>query len=276
MSLEADEPAGAVFATLAGVVAALGPGSMEAALGVRPLSARPGRSLFELALGPGMLRADGTPDPLVVAVLADCGSGVPVFSVAPGLAAGVTVELRVDHVGPVSPGARLLRAEGRPLRAGPEGGQGAVTISDERGGVVALATAVMAGFGPTGEMDRAPVPLGRTVPLPYDGLGPETDDGAAVAVGPHLCNSFGALHGGVVMAAMQSHQERLLRAAGRSDRHTSIAVEYLRPALGEGLWVRTVPARRGARFWSLDSEITAPDGRVLARAHGVTTAADLG
>jgi uncharacterized protein (TIGR00369 family) len=278
MTLEAE----ALFEPdVAGVAAMLGPGSLEAALGMRLCAIRPECAELEAPLGPGLLRPDGRVDPLLVAVLADCASGIPVFAREGRFVAGVTAELRVDHIAAPAADAGRLLAEGRALRVGRDGGQAAVTIRDDRGTVVAVAVAVMARSGGPSDAQRLAATGPRSIGMPFDVLGPDApgpgpSTTAHVSTSPALANSFGAVHGGVVMAVAQVHQERFLSAEGRADQHTGITVEYLRPALGEGITVRTSALRRGARFCSLRTEMLSGAGVVVARAHGLASVADLG
>lgn len=267
------------FATVAGVAAMFATGSVEFALGVRPVAVAPGRAVFEVPLSEGARRPDGRVDPTLMGVLADCAGGIAVFSTYADGTAGVTAELRVDHVAPPAPEARALTVEGTVLRAGAGGGQAGIRVRDDRGVLVAVATALMActpGGRPEGggqARPRAILPIGLLGP---DRAGKPAGCAADVAVDPAWANAYGALHGGVVLGLAQVHQERVLTALGRGDRHTGLSAEYLRPVRAERLEVRTEVVRRSTRFCALRTEVVAGTGVVLARMQGLATGADLG
>ncbi|MEU7811653.1 acyl-CoA thioesterase domain-containing protein [Pseudonocardia sp. NPDC049154] len=281
MTLDARPGAAPGFLSADAVAAMFAEGSIEAALGIEPTSVRPGRVAFRVALGAGRVRPHSL-DPTLLGVLADCAAGISVFSVGSGDTAGVTAELRVDLVGRPAPQAAALVVQGTALRVGHGGGQGSVRIEDDRGFLVATATAIMAR-----STSPRPHPVGEPRPplaLPVSVLGPDVSGGdgpggpvsvADVVPDPQLTNAYDALHGGVVLGLAQCHQERLLAASGRRDQHTSVTAEYLRPVAAAAMTAQTEVTRCSARFCSLRTEVLAADGTVLARVHGATTAADL-
>ncbi|MFI5953165.1 acyl-CoA thioesterase domain-containing protein [Cryptosporangium sp. NPDC051539] len=253
-------------ATLAAHLAVM---PVEGGLGVTPIEARPG---YLRARIPVPTRADGRIPGVVLAVAADCGVGVAVNSSVPGVAAGPTVELRVDLVGEPFATSGELRIEGTALYVGTTFGIGRAEITDhDSGALIGHATGVMA-VGRASAESAAPLEGGHRLDPSAIGVVPVAGEpGAAmVALAPGMLNSMGHVHGGV-MTAIAGRAQELLREPGVRAEPISLTVEFLRPApLALGLLnCRSSFVRQGYRFSTVRTEIVRPeDGVPVAVATG--------
>ncbi|MFI7670720.1 hotdog domain-containing protein [Nocardia sp. NPDC049526] len=242
---------------------------VEAGVGLTARRVGLGRTELRAPLPPGSLDA-GRLSPALLAVAADSAVATAVFAHPAGSPTGVTVELRVDQLAPVAPGARHLDVSAVALGVTREFGTGRAEFRDDQGTLIAHAVGVM-----VGDTAGKPPPCygDKNPPSPMDPsilrVHSEADGSARVDVVGDMLNSRGVVHGGVVMALAQLAQERCHRAPGATLRPLGLSVSYLRPAPGEDfLRFRSAYVRKGRRLWTLRTEVLRPDGVVVAVAIG--------
>lgn len=207
---------------------------VETGLGMRAIRVDESGIAVRAPLADGARDATGRVAPLLVALLADSGIGYLVFSAAKLAAGAPTVDLRIDQVAPA----------GVP-------GDPAHDAADFRAHVLP--------FDP----DR----------LRSDRLHTEPGEGGEPEVvftpGPSATNLNGTTHGAVLAGLGQAAQSLFLARRDGGARPLSITVDYLRPArVDVALRTRTEQVRDGRRFWTLRTELLAPDGRPAVRITG--------
>lgn len=243
--------------------------AVEAGVGLTAMRVGPGRTALHAPLPPGSLRS-GRLSPALLGVAADCAVATAVFAHPAGSPSGVTVELRVDQLAPVAPGARYLDVSAVALGVTREFGTGRAELRDDRGTLIAQAVGVMVGDA-DGRPPRGAGGDDPTSPMDPEILRvrPEGDGSARVDVVAGMLNSRGVVHGGVLMALTRLAQERCHSAAGATVRPLGLNVSYLRPAPGEDfLRFRSGYVRKGRRLSTLRTEVLRPDGVVVAVAIG--------
>ncbi|NMH99415.1 PaaI family thioesterase [Pseudonocardia sp. K10HN5] len=255
--------------------------AVEGALGAVPLELVPGRFRLQVPLTPAVLDDEGRVIPAVLAVVADTSVGICVHSGVPNSAGGPTVELRVDHVGPVGPGAAHLLVAADAVHVDTSTGSARVVLTDDTGALVAHGVGTMA---VEQAVDGVPTRLRLPTVLPdvvYDfaavaGLA-TADPGGDPAelrapLTPAMANMRAQLHGGVLMAIAHAAQDRFQAGRGGPVRRLTFGVDYLRPVPldGGGLMCRSAFVRHGRRFRTVRTEVVRADGKVAAIATGTS------
>lgn len=267
---------------------------VETGLGMRAIRVDESGIAVRAPLADGARDATGRVAPLLVALLADSGIGYLVFSAAKLAAGAPTVDLRIDQVAPAAPEATAVTAELTLLHLDDRIGVGRAEIRDDTGTMVAHAVATMALTGapdrPGGLAGAAPAGVPgdpahdaadfRAHVLPFDPdrlrsdrLHTEPGEGGEPEVvftpGPSATNLNGTTHGAVLAGLGQAAQSLFLARRNGGARPLSITVDYLRPArVDVALRTRTEQVRDGRRFWTLRTELLAPDGRPAVRITG--------
>ena len=121
-------------------------GSFDELLGAERLDSGPGWARLRMPIKPRHIPTkSGRIQGGIVMALADTAITRALFTLLPEGQRIVTVELKINFIGPVSEGA--LIAEGRVIRKGGTLAVGDVTVSDEAGAVIAqgLGTWMMVG-----------------------------------------------------------------------------------------------------------------------------------
>ncbi|MHA6795380.1 hotdog fold thioesterase [Pseudonocardia bannensis] len=252
---------------------------VERGVGTAATALSPGRVRLEVPLRPDLVGADGTVNAAVLTTTADCAIGMSVHSSVPGSRGGPTVELRLDHVGPVGAGARTLIVDGSVVHSDTRTGAGRAVLTDDTGVLVAHAVGTMA-VDPLREgvpaLGDAAAPGGGEAfdPVGLAALAGADPDGdpaeLRMTVRGSMSNLRGKVHGGVLMGFAHVAQDRFQAAHGVAVRRVSCTVDYLRPVpldAGE-LVCRSEFVRRGRRFWTVRTTVSRSDGKPVALAAG--------
>ncbi|MEU1370876.1 PaaI family thioesterase [Streptomyces sp. NPDC005803] len=245
--------------------------SVEAGLGLQVADVRPGQVDLNVLIRPGYVAADGRLSPVVAGIVADATVGIPAFAPASEPQSGVTVELRLDHVGGPAPTARRLEITGRVLGLGGETATGRAEIRDDLGTLVAHAVGLLAVDRPGTGLD----PAATSDPLaPFDPTkiapAPQGDGTAYANISPGMLNRRGTVHGGVLMGLAGEAQELFL-GSHRGGHRLQLSMNYLRPASAGGrLILRSEFVRRGRRVCAVRTELLDINGKLVAVAHGTS------
>lgn len=252
--------------------------SVEAGVGLTLVDIRPDDVLFRVPLNTGVVGPDGRVHPVLLSAVADTTVGIAVFARVAGARGGVTVELRLDHVGVVRPGATHLEVTAWTLGFGPEMGTGRAELRDDRGGLVAHAVGVMILDSAGRAADERG---GLAAPSAFDladvQVVPCGDGVARAEIGPAMMNRRGGVHGGVLMGLAYEAQELSRLGMRVPSQPVRLSLDFLRPASAGGhLLLRSAFTRRGRRVWTIRTEIVDANGKTVAIASGTSAVGDAG
>lgn len=235
-------------------------------LGARLDEASLGTTAVRLPLAPELLRPDGSPAAAVVSLLADFGLTTSVVASLPDLRGVTTISLAVDHLALPPPTGWLVSRCTATAYAdgGPQHATG--TLRDDNGRLVAQ---VSGWFLPAPADEVHVERVGVVTEPPATDLLTLLDVPDTPTFSLHardaLSNALGTLHGAVGAAASQLAAEAALQPGLRP---LTTTFTYLRPTPRDGsVSVAGHVVRQGRRTGVAEAEVTAPDGRLVLRAH---------